>query len=124
MTKSSKIYIILIAASIYAILLFFLFYAELINKHSSISSLTDAFWYSIETLTPVKYGGSHIVTGVGRFIGLIFVLISVGVLGFFIGTLVTKINNRFETRRLGLMGTKFNNHIVIIGWDKFGQQGV
>src|SRR5690606_4102240 len=39
-----------------------------------------------------------------------------------ISQITTQVSLFLERRKLGYMGTNFENHILIIGWDKFGQQ--
>ena len=109
------------AALIYSVLLIALIVAEGANENASIINLFDAFWYSIVTLTTVGYGDYYPVTSTGKWIGIIFVLSSMGVLGLLISTLTAYIQNNLEKRRLGLMGSNFENHTIIIGWNRFGQ---
>ncbi|MBP3700786.1 MAG: two pore domain potassium channel family protein, partial [Lachnospiraceae bacterium] len=70
----------------YVLLLFLLVYVEGREPGASIDSLIDAFWYSVVTLTTVGYGDLYPVTEVGRIVGLLFVLLSLGVLTCLLGT--------------------------------------
>lgn len=92
------------------------------NEQALISTFFDAFWYSIVTLTTVGYGDMYPITFIGKIIGLTFVVASLGAIGLFISSLSVEINKRLENRRIGFMGTNFQNHVVIIGWDKFAQR--
>lgn len=107
---------------IYAFFVFLLFYAENGKEGSNISSLGDALWLSIVTLTTVGYGDFFPVSLPGRLVGSVFLLGSVGVIGYFISQITTQISTYLVRRKLGYMGTNFENHILIIGWDKFAQQ--
>jgi voltage-gated potassium channel len=78
-------------------------------------------WYLVETLTTVGYGDALPVTYWGRMIGFIFLLSSLGVYGFIIGQIANFMSTIKEQRELGLNGTGFKNHVVIIGWNEFGQ---
>lgn len=89
-----------------------------------IASFPDAVWYSIVTLTTVGYGDTYPITPAGRIIGGIFVLGSLGVLGLLISRITETFVNIRETRKMGLLGTKFTGHIVVIGWDQFAQSVV
>ncbi len=109
------------AVLIYVVLLIALIVAEETNEDASIINLFDAFWYSIVTLTTVGYGDYYPVTPTGKWIGMIFVLSSMGVLGLLISTLTAFIQSNLEKRRLGFMGANFENHIIVIGWNRFGQ---
>ncbi len=64
----------------YLLLLVLLVRAEAGADGASIRSLPGAFWYSVTTLTTVGYGDLYPVTPAGRLIGLIFQLMSLGVL--------------------------------------------
>jgi voltage-gated potassium channel len=114
----------LLAIGVYLFLLFGLMAAEREVPGAKIDSLPDALWYSIVTLTTVGYGDAYPVTPVGRAIGYTFVLGSLGVLGLLISRITEAFVNMRETRKMGLLGTDFTGHIVVIGWDTFAQSVV
>ncbi len=68
------------ALLVYTLLLWLLVLVEAGDASASITDLPTAFWYSVTTLTTVGYGDTYPVTGVGRVIGFIFQLMSLGVL--------------------------------------------
>jgi voltage-gated potassium channel len=111
----------LLAIGVYLLLLVGLAAAERGASGAKIDSLPDALWYSIVTLTTVGYGDAYPVTPVGRAIGYTFVLGSLGVLGLLISRITEAFVNMRETRKMGLLGTNFTGHIVVIGWDQFAQ---
>jgi voltage-gated potassium channel len=88
---------------------------------SKINTLQDAMWYLVETLTTVGYGDALPVTYWGKMIGFIFLLSSLGVYGFIIGQITNVMSTLKEQKELGLNGTDFKNHVVMIGWNEFGQ---
>ncbi len=88
---------------------------------SKINTLQDAMWYLVETLTTVGYGDALPVTYWGRMIGFVFLLSSLGVYGFIIGQITNFMSTLKEQKELGLNGTEFKNHVVMIGWNDFGQ---
>jgi voltage-gated potassium channel len=49
--------------------------------------LSDALWWSFVTLTTVGYGDSYPVTGAGRVIAVVTMLVGIGTLGTFISLL-------------------------------------
>ncbi len=99
-----------------------LVYFESHSPDSSIHSLADGLWFSLVTLTTVGYGDMYPVTPIGKIIGSAYILLSVGLIGFLIGNISSRINRYMENKKLGHMGTNFDNHIIIIGWDDFARQ--
>jgi voltage-gated potassium channel len=117
-----KILFVLLVLIAYGFITFLLFYTENGKEGSNINSMGDAFWYSIVTLTTVGYGDFYPVSLAGRMVALVFIIGSVGVIGYFISQITAQVTSFLERRKLGYMGTNFENHILIIGWDKFAQQ--
>ncbi len=107
---------------IYLTVVVLVYLVEHDQANANIQTLPEAFWYSVVTLTTVGYGDFYPVTTVGKIIGLLFLIGSVGVIGYLISQLTGQVNQYLERKRLGLLGTSFSQHILIIGWDKFGQQ--
>lgn len=112
---------ILVVFTVYGILLFILLELEEGHPDSKINTVQDALWYLTETLTTVGYGDALPLTYWGRMIGFIFLFSSFGVYGFIIGQIANFMTTIKEQKELGLGGTKFENHVVIIGWNEFGQ---
>ncbi len=83
MKKSLRIILCTLAA--YVVLLFLLVAAESRDPSASIRSIWDAVWYSLITMTTVGYGDLSPVTPLGRILGLIFALCSIGILAALIG---------------------------------------
>src|SRR5882762_4546230 len=110
-----------IFACIYGGLLALLLRLESGEPQSKLNTTQDAMWYLVETLTTVGYGDALPVTYWGRMIGFIFLLSSLGVYGFVIGQIANFMSTLKEQRELGLNGTQFKDHVVMIGWNDFGQ---
>ena len=117
----NKIKNTLIGFATYFILLYALIESEKGVEGSSITNFYDAVWYSIVTLSTVGYGDFYPVSLTGKIIGLVFVFSSLGVLGYFIGQLTVKLTEYMENKKNGFFGTKMENHIVIIGYNKFAK---
>ena len=115
---------------IFSLLGLFIFYGVIIvllhsiESHvpgSEMVSWQDALWYVVATITTVGYGDVYPVTYEGRMLGFVTMLSSLGVYGFIIGQIANFMSNLKEQRDMGLNGTDFKNHVVMIGWNDFGQ---
>lgn len=107
--------------ALYSFLIYLVLIAESDNESANIKNLPDAIWYSMVTLTTVGYGDFYPVSPEGRAIGYIFLFLSLGFYAVLIGQITTIMNTINENRKLGMYGTKFNNHVVMIGWNDFGK---
>lgn len=105
----------------YILLIFSLVEVEKSHANANIKTMIDGFWYSIVTLTTVGYGDFYPVTSIGKAIGLVIIISSLGVLGILIGNITNIIQIQMDKKKKGLFGTDFNNHFVIIGWDNFAR---
>ena len=106
---------------VYVVLIVVLVQVEKGDPKANIKNLIDGFWYSVVTLTTVGYGDFYPVTVIGKILGLVVILSSIGVLGFLIGNFTNIIQNYMEKKKKGFFGTDFSNHFVIIGWDDFAK---
>ena len=70
--------LILCALAAYVVLLLLLVAAEGRSGAASIRSFWDAVWFSLITMTTVGYGDLSPVTPLGRVLGLVFALCSIG----------------------------------------------
>jgi voltage-gated potassium channel len=112
---------ILTVIGIYGLMMMLLLYLEKGEKGSMINQPEDAVWYVVATITSVGYGDIVPVTYWGRMVGLVFLLSTFGVYGFIIGQIANFMSTLKEQKELGLNGTDFVNHVVMIGWNDFGQ---
>lgn len=103
----------------YVTTVYMVYFFESQAQGASITTLTEAFWYSLVTLTTVGYGVYSPVTPFGRLVGAILILSSLGILGYFIGKLTEHIQSVAEKRKMGLEGTQFKQHVIIVGWSDF-----
>jgi len=115
---------------VFSLLSLFLFYGAIIyllhslESHvsgSKMISWQDGLWYVVATITTVGYGDVYPVTYLGRVLGFVVMLSSLGVYGFIIGQIANFMSTLKEQRELGLNGTDFKGHVVIIGWNDFGR---
>lgn len=89
MKQNRRRLLIAAAAGGYCLLIALLLLAESGADGASIRTLPDALWYSVTTLTTVGYGDFYPVTGLGRVIGMLFQLMSLGVLAAAIQLMLT-----------------------------------
>jgi len=100
---------------------FLLLHYEQGHPEAQILTINDAYWYSIVTLTTVGYGDYVPKSDHGRIIGTIFLMFSFGLYAFLIGQISSIMNTIRENKKMGLDGTRFTNHVVMIGWTDFGK---
>ena len=112
---------VLIFILVYTFLIYLILHAEANYEGSNIKDLPDAVWYSIVTLTTVGYGDMYPISPEGRLIGYIFLFLSLSFYAILIGQISSIMNTVQENRKLGMYGTKFSNHIIMIGWNEFGK---
>lgn len=107
---------------VYLFLIYLISVIESKDPNANIQSITDALWYAIVTLTTVGYGDFYPVSPLGKVVGLFVILGSLGVIGYFIGEISSRINTYMEKKKNGFFGTKFEDHYLIIGWNDFGRK--
>lgn len=122
MFSSAKTYLIITAGLVVAVgLNIALAHFESQVEGASITTLAESFWYMAVTLTTVGYGDMYPLSTMGKVIGYFYVFASLGILGFLFSTISNKIYTMLEEKKLGFKGTKFENHIVFIGWNDFSR---
>ncbi|MBR4905353.1 MAG: hypothetical protein IKZ44_00685 [Clostridia bacterium] len=92
--KRKKLLLCFAAIALFAALIFLLTAAERASEEANIRTVPLALWYSITTLTTVGYGDLYPVTAVGRIIGAVLELLSLGALAFLIGALITLLRGK------------------------------
>ena len=92
---------------IYVLLLCALVLFEKGNPASSIHTFADAVWFSLATLSTVGYGDITPVTPMGHVIGVVFLLLSMGVLVALFGSVVSVLTSEgLPMMKLRLMRKK------------------
>lgn len=87
--KNIYLYLILIIALIYIILLVILYCSESTADNAMIQTFGDAFWYSLVTLTTVGYGDIVPVTPLGHVVGIVFLFLSAGIMVTLLGAVIS-----------------------------------
>ena len=90
-----NLYLYLIAgiALVYVGLLAILYCSESSSSDAVIRTFGDAFWYSLVTLSTVGYGDLVPVTPLGHMVGMIFLLLSAGMMVTLLGAVVSFITS-------------------------------
>lgn len=91
MKRRNKIYLYLTVTLffLYIGLVALLYFSEYTDSSASIQTFSDAFWYSLVTLTTVGYGDLTPVTPLGHAVGVVFLLLSAGIMMTLFGAVVS-----------------------------------
>ena len=103
----------------YVLLSATLYYLE--NGPDSFQSIWETFWYVLSAFFALGYEDIIGFTLLGKIIDVAVVIAGLCFLGLIIGNITNLLTESFEKRKLGHMGTKFTNHIIILGWDAFAE---
>lgn len=99
-------------------LAFLVFVVESGTEGASINSYPQALWYTLVTLSTVGYGDLYPVSALGRVAGGVVILCSVGLIGYTVGKLGDQLIENNRRKFLGMNGTKFTGHYIIVGWNE------
>jgi voltage-gated potassium channel len=81
------------------------------------TSLKNAFWWSIVTLTTVGYGDITPTSAGGRIIGIIIMFFGIGILGMFTATIASIFVEKKMKEDRGMKSLELNDHIIICEWN-------
>lgn len=95
MKRRNKIYLFMtvILLAVYLGLLTTLCLSEYADSRATIRSFSDAFWYSLVTMTTVGYGDLTPVTPMGHAVGVVFLLMSAGIMMTLFGAVISFITS-------------------------------
>ncbi len=111
--------IFMVVFIISSILFFYTEYEEPKDRddgYSGPDDFADSFWYGIVTLSTVGYGDRFPVTTEGKVAAFFLIVFTFTFLGALIGQISDAFNEARRREELGMDGTTFKNHAVLVGW--------
>nr|WP_040203855.1 potassium channel family protein [Neobacillus jeddahensis] len=121
----SKLYIgflrlpLLIRILVMAILVFLSFGISIhLLEPQTFPTIFDGIWWAIITASTVGYGDYVPHSFLGRLTTLILILLGVGLVSSYFGTLAAAAVTKQDALSEGLIPFKGNGHIIIIGWNE------
>jgi voltage-gated potassium channel len=88
---------------------------------SKFTSLADAFWFCVVTMSTVGYGDIFPVSGLGRVITGSFILFTLGTVGLLITAVSEAIMEVKRMEESGLIGTRMKGHVIICGFNSMAR---
>jgi voltage-gated potassium channel len=84
----------------------------------SIDSYPHAMWYTLVTFSTVGYGDMYPVTTLGKVVGGVIIVCSVGFISYAVGKLGDQLLENNRRKFLGMDGTRFKHHYIVVGWNE------
>ncbi len=81
------------------------------------SSMGDALWWAIVTMTTVGYGDITPITPLGRALALLVMASGIGLTALFTATVASYLVEKKILEGRGMEDIKFKRHIIICGWN-------
>lgn len=94
------------------------------GKNEGIETYTDAFWWSMTTLSTVGYGDLYPETIEGRIIAMLTMVLGIGVLGAVAATTATTFIEIRERGKKGLRSYVMRDHLLVLGWNDKGERAI
>ncbi len=97
------------------------FVAESNSPDTGINTYPKALWYTLVTLSTVGYGDIYPTTTLGKVAGSVTIICSVAFIGYAVGRLGEQVLDNNRRKFLGMNGTSFKHHYLVVGWSELSQ---
>ncbi len=87
------------------------------GHNEGIASFEDALWWSLTTLSTVGYGDMYPVTGGGRVVAMVTMVLGVGILGSLAATIASGLVALRERRERGEGRIVLEGHLLVLDWN-------
>jgi voltage-gated potassium channel len=100
------------------------YFLEKDAPETNVSSIGDAVWFTIVTLSTVGYGDIYPVTTAGRWLTGGFILFTLTAIGFLLTAISETVIEVKQMEENGLIGTKMTGHVVVVGYGPVARTAV
>lgn len=118
--RSWRVILALVVIILFASFLFYQLEKKEYKKSDNFTFGT-AVWYSLVTVSTVGYGDYAPKTTAGRIAMGFLIIFTFTNLGILMGMVNETVLEAKERRELGLDGTDFKDHIIMVGWSSIGR---
>jgi len=87
-------------------------------------SFFNAVWFSLVTLTTVGYGDMSPQGATGKVVTILLFFLSVAVFSFMLTNIQAVVTERQRLKALGMNGTKFKGHVVVVSYSRISTVAV
>ncbi len=98
------------------------YYFEHGAQGSGIKNLFDSLWFVVQTITTVGYGDTPVVTFLGKINAIAFMLVGIGILGFFTASAASSFIQYSMGRKTGEKTLKMRGHVIICNWNSLTEE--